>query len=883
MREFLQMLGLLSLAGSVLALLTAGCLRLLRGRLPQAFCYYIWLLVLLRFVLPVGLPFGLMGRQAAQEAPPAVSQAAEAPAGGEAAQAPGVPVLPAVPDTAPDLPDGTAAAPDNARPADPAGTSDAGVSLPRIPAAQALFALWLAGALLFAGWHLAAYRHYLAQLRAARRPADPQDAALFRTLCGGQTPGLACSAAAKTPLVAGLRRPVIYLPDRAYVREGRAEELAWTLRHELTHCRRRDLAYKWLVLAVCAIHWFNPALLLVRRAADRYCELACDEAVLRHASPEQRRAYGDTLLQAAARRAVPAGAVATTLGENAALLKERLLHIKAPRIPPRRAAALALALTLVLAGCGALLSPVRQAETAGAASADALPESPAGTAGPTPAQDGILAMNPAPLLADYDLQGAADLAFPAQVDTAVTWSAPLGVPGPWPVENAADCLTLQQALYAVRYTRSWLLYLPNGTDSSIYSLYETYAGAEPVLCGFFGDGTLRQGGEYSPAEPFAVAYDSAPADAPLRPAWRITLQDLEGEAQGTWDVYVDALTGDLYAGAQTDIYSPSPYLARSAYGQAEYDRTGGLHSVSPAPAHTGTDWQDVPGAASVRYQFSEAYAPLDAALPYTIPDAAVPALYTVQPGDTWASVAALFGTDTDTLHRYNPDVPFDPADTGLHPDAYTLVIQPEYTIPDTAYRGEPCRTVTISWDGADGLTRQCPAHRVPAYLPDDAAALMAEGYELLRCNSGLGDYGPWKETADGTGGTCWYAVDGARFTTYAAYQAYACGVFAPEPAARLTAWACTAGTDGTLYRFGKWEGENGELCFSLGDRGSDFYYLDTLFSGYTTAQDGSIRFTQIALMTSDNRYGAVDHVELSPVVLQRTADGYRLVALTLPY
>ena len=244
MREFLQMLGLLSLAGSVLALLTAGCLRLLRGRLPQAFCYYIWLLVLLRFVLPVGLPFGLMGRQAAQEAPPAVSQAAEAPAGGEAAQAPGVPVLPAVPD----LPDGTAAAPDNARPADPAGTSDAGVSLPRIPAAQALFALWLAGALLFAGWHLAAYRHYLAQLRAARRPADPQDDALFRTLCGGQTPGLACSAAAKTPLVAGLRRPVIYLPDRAYVREGRAEELVWTLRHELTHCRRRDLAYKWLVL-----------------------------------------------------------------------------------------------------------------------------------------------------------------------------------------------------------------------------------------------------------------------------------------------------------------------------------------------------------------------------------------------------------------------------------------------------------------------------------------------------------------------------------------------------------------------------------------------------------------------------------------------------------
>ena len=66
MNGFLLMLLSLSLGGSALALLLVLLRRLLGSRLPSAFYYYAWLVVLLRFVLPLpGLLPSLPDSQAA--------------------------------------------------------------------------------------------------------------------------------------------------------------------------------------------------------------------------------------------------------------------------------------------------------------------------------------------------------------------------------------------------------------------------------------------------------------------------------------------------------------------------------------------------------------------------------------------------------------------------------------------------------------------------------------------------------------------------------------------------------------------------------------------------------------------------------------------------
>ena len=46
------------------------------------------------------------------------------------------------------------------------------------------------------------------------------------------------------------------------------------LTHELTHLKRRDLAFKALLLVVRAVHWYNPAAWLLARLAGRDLEAA---------------------------------------------------------------------------------------------------------------------------------------------------------------------------------------------------------------------------------------------------------------------------------------------------------------------------------------------------------------------------------------------------------------------------------------------------------------------------------------------------------------------------------------------------------------------------------------------------------------------------------
>ena len=54
MSEGLRCLFSLTLSGGALTLVVAGVNRLLRRRVPAAFCYYLWLVVLARFSAPLG-------------------------------------------------------------------------------------------------------------------------------------------------------------------------------------------------------------------------------------------------------------------------------------------------------------------------------------------------------------------------------------------------------------------------------------------------------------------------------------------------------------------------------------------------------------------------------------------------------------------------------------------------------------------------------------------------------------------------------------------------------------------------------------------------------------------------------------------------------------
>lgn len=76
------------------------------------------------------------------------------------------------------------------------------------------------------------------------------------------------------------------------------EALWFILRHELTHFRRRDIGYKLLLLCAALVHWFNPLVWIMLRAAEGDMERACDDDVVKGLSREQRGRYGQTIVDA---------------------------------------------------------------------------------------------------------------------------------------------------------------------------------------------------------------------------------------------------------------------------------------------------------------------------------------------------------------------------------------------------------------------------------------------------------------------------------------------------------------------------------------------------------------------------------------------------------
>lgn len=148
-----------------------------------------------------------------------------------------------------------------------------------------------------------------------------------------------------SPLLIGFFRPCIVLPSAKLS----PVDFKYTILHELTHYKRRDMFYKWLVQLTVCTHWFNPFIFFMSRAMDQACELSCDEAVIRTLEPHERRAYGDTLLNAMAAGGSYKNSLASvTLGESKERLKERLDAIMGFKKTTRLATAVSLGLVFSL-------------------------------------------------------------------------------------------------------------------------------------------------------------------------------------------------------------------------------------------------------------------------------------------------------------------------------------------------------------------------------------------------------------------------------------------------------------------------------------------------------------------------------------------------------
>lgn len=367
MNEALKLLLSLSLSGTLLLLLVFLAKPLYRNRLSRRWQYYIWLVVALRFVLPFSSEHSFSNILFEKAEPlftagTNILTGAYDDSGNNSAAGPD--------DTAQKS---SSAGTDGTIEKDPATDRDVVYETDTMAGPNAafgpegsdpwngtaifcIFFLWLAVASMLFARKITIYRNFLHFVKAAGTQVSDMETLHLLADCAarqrvGRKVQLYTSPSISSPVLTGILHPAILLPVRDQdISDSRyGEQLTCIFTHELIHCRRLDMLYRWFIQLVLCLHWFNPLVRLLEKETGKSCELACDEAVTQSLDEDGRRAYGNTLLAFLRTDSLNRNSFASVpLKEDAEDLKERLGVIMKSQKSTKIMALLALLATFVV-------------------------------------------------------------------------------------------------------------------------------------------------------------------------------------------------------------------------------------------------------------------------------------------------------------------------------------------------------------------------------------------------------------------------------------------------------------------------------------------------------------------------------------------------------
>ncbi len=270
---------------------------LLRNRLTARWHYALWLILVVRMVLPWAPQsrfsiYNLTAWQTKSNVPAQVATEADV----EPAKAPressvGPPI------TAETEPAATAEGQITHSPA-AIGASRAIAN----SAAHTLFGfsgvlpfVWLAGAVLLGGYIVVCNLRLWRAASGECPSTDKETLDLLeecRAAMGLRTiVALVPSEKVNTPILLGFVRPRLLVP-RNITKKLTREELRYVFLHELAHVKRHDIALGWLTALLQVLHWFNPLVWLAFHRMRSNRESACDALVLSRMQGDGAQNYG---------------------------------------------------------------------------------------------------------------------------------------------------------------------------------------------------------------------------------------------------------------------------------------------------------------------------------------------------------------------------------------------------------------------------------------------------------------------------------------------------------------------------------------------------------------------------------------------------------------
>ncbi len=130
----------------------------------------------------------------------------------------------------------------------------------------------------------------------------------------------------KSPIIAGLLKPRIYLPIHL-ICDYNESDMRYILLHELQHYKHRDAIGSFLMNLAGVVYWFNPLVWYALKEMRNDREVACDTSVLKMLEEDDYEDYGNTLINFAQKVSLTPFPFAAGLGGNIKQMKRRIINI----------------------------------------------------------------------------------------------------------------------------------------------------------------------------------------------------------------------------------------------------------------------------------------------------------------------------------------------------------------------------------------------------------------------------------------------------------------------------------------------------------------------------------------------------------------------------
>lgn len=159
-----------------------------------------------------------------------------------------------------------------------------------------------------------------------------------------------------TPSLCGFIKPKILIPV-SIADNVSDEEFKYIIMHELSHLKNKDIILNWVITSLSVIYWFNPILLYGFHKMKQDCEFSCDGQVISRLSEGENLQYGNAIIRVLELGGNSRRLVGTTsMVMNSSEIKRRIIMISKYKKINIKSVLLGVIIIVIIGGFGIALN-----------------------------------------------------------------------------------------------------------------------------------------------------------------------------------------------------------------------------------------------------------------------------------------------------------------------------------------------------------------------------------------------------------------------------------------------------------------------------------------------------------------------------------------------